>query len=224
MSATRILVLGLLALRGPMHGHQLRRVAEMINVEAWGDVKVGALYGAIHRLEAEDLIEAIRSEQEGRFPARTVYAITDDGRQELAILRSRALQEAKLTPDPFDVALTFVDASLAEVEPLLAQRRASLAAQLHQMVLERERLQTIGHLGRLNALVFKHGEARLQAEIAYLDEIAPLLSAALEERDLQRAAVHDRDDMPTGDVLRLEPGRRRAAGRQTRRRGGNRDA
>src|SRR4051812_26336916 len=125
VSATRILVLGLLAVRGPMHGHQLRRVAEMINIESWGDVKVGALYGAIHRLEAEGLIHPIRSEQEGRFPARTVYAVTDEGRQELAILRSRALQEARLAPDPFDVALTFVDAELEEVGPLLAQRRAA---------------------------------------------------------------------------------------------------
>jgi DNA-binding PadR family transcriptional regulator len=224
VSATRILVLGLLAVRGPMHGHQLRRVAEMMNVEAWGDVKVGALYGAIHRLEAEDLIQAIRSEQEGRFPARTVYAITDEGREELAILRSRALQEARLAPDPFDIALTFVDAPLAEVEPLLAQRRASLAGQLFELVSERERLEALGQLTRLSYLVFRHGEARLRSELAYLDEIAPLVPAALDERDAQRAAASSRAGAADGDVVPLETGRRRAAGRQIRRRGESLDA
>jgi DNA-binding PadR family transcriptional regulator len=224
MSATRILVLGLLAVRGPMHGHQLRRVAEMINIESWGDVKVGALYGAIHRLEAEELIHPIRSEQEGRFPARTVYAITDEGRQELTILRSRALQEARLAPDPFDVALTFVDAALDEAEPLLAQRRAALAAQLDGMVSERERLESLGHLPRLSSLVFRHGETRLRAEIEYLDEIAPLLPAALAERDAQPKDEQSQAGAPPGEVVTLEPGRRRGAGRAARRGGEKRDA
>ena len=67
MSTTRLLVLGMLAERGPMHGHQLRRQAELVNVEAWGGVRVGALYGALHRMEAEGLIEPLRSEQPGRF-------------------------------------------------------------------------------------------------------------------------------------------------------------
>jgi DNA-binding PadR family transcriptional regulator len=224
MSTTRILVLGLLAVRGPMHGHQLRRVAEMINIESWGDVKVGALYGAIHRLEAEELIRPIRSEQEGRFPARTVYAITDDGRQELAILRSRALQEARLAPDPFDVALTFVDAPLHEVEPLLAQRRATLAGQLDGLVSERERLEALGHLPRLSSLVFRHGEARLRAELGYLDEIAPLLGAALAERDAQPKDELSRAGGSPGEVVSLERGRRRSAGRSGRAGGGQRDA
>jgi DNA-binding PadR family transcriptional regulator len=194
------------------------------------------LYGAIHRLEAEELIRAIRSEQEGRFPARTVYAITDEGREELAILRSRALQDARLAPDPFDVALSFVDAPLGEVEPLLAQRRAALAAQLDGLVSERERLEGLGHLTRLSHLVFRHGEARLRAELAYLDEIAPLLPAALAERDTQRAAAAALTDAPMGaragdetgerpgEVVSLQVGRRRAAGRQPRRRGGTADA
>jgi DNA-binding PadR family transcriptional regulator len=223
-----MLVLGLLAVRGPMHGHQLRRVAEMINIEAWGDVKVGALYGAIHRLEAEALIRPIRSEQEGRFPARTVYAITEEGRQELAILRSRALQEARLAPDPFDVALTFVDAALEEVEPLLAQRRAALVAQLDGLVLERERLERLGRVSRLSSLVFRHGEARLAAEIAYLDALAPELPAALAERDAQPQEIPGTTGggpgATPGEIVSLQPDRRRGARSTARRQGEKLDA
>jgi DNA-binding PadR family transcriptional regulator len=217
VSATRILVLGLLAGRGPMHGHQLRRVAAMINIESWGDVKVGALYGAIHRLDAEGLIHPIRSEQAGKFPARTVYAITDEGRTELAILRSRALQEARLIPDPFDVALTFVDAPLEEVETLLMQRRMVVESMLGQMVSERERLEARGVLPQINGLVFRHGEARLRSELEYLDMLAPLLPAALTERDAQQAATTDalpNDPDGASSPVPLEPGRRRAARRR----------
>ncbi|MGZ4463620.1 MAG: PadR family transcriptional regulator, partial [Gaiellaceae bacterium] len=68
---TRLLILGLLA-TGPMHGHQIRHSAELGDIERWGGVKVGSLYGMLHRLELEGLIEEARSEQEGRRPARTV--------------------------------------------------------------------------------------------------------------------------------------------------------
>ena len=65
----------------------------------------GSLYGALHRLAAEGLIEALRTEQSGHLPARTVYAITAEGRRELRVLRAEALQEAGLRPDPVDLAL-----------------------------------------------------------------------------------------------------------------------
>ena len=46
------------------------------------NVRPGSLYGALHRLAAEGLIEPLRTEQDGQFPARTVYAITSEGRRE----------------------------------------------------------------------------------------------------------------------------------------------
>lgn len=49
-----------------MHGHQLRLLAEREHVTLWTDITVGALYGAIKRLAAEDLIAEERTEKEGR--------------------------------------------------------------------------------------------------------------------------------------------------------------
>ena len=42
-------------------------------------------------MAVEGLVTAVRTEQVGRRPARTVYAITDQGRMELASLRERAI-------------------------------------------------------------------------------------------------------------------------------------
>ena len=73
------MILGLLAERGPMHGHQIRRTAELTNAEVWGGITGGALYAELRKLGGEGLIEAIREEQVGRRPARTVYQITEEG-------------------------------------------------------------------------------------------------------------------------------------------------
>lgn len=106
MNPTRLFVLGALSRRGPLYGHQLRRNARVGRADLWSDVRPGSLYGALHRLAAEGLIEPLRTEQSGNLPARTVYAITPEGERELKALRAEALTEVGLRPDPVDLALT----------------------------------------------------------------------------------------------------------------------
>src|SRR5215471_8216732 len=105
MKVVGLLVLGTLARFGPMHGHQLKRSIQTINVEAWSDVRAGSLYHALHQLTAEGMIELLHTERPGRLPARTVYRITAAGEAELETLRDRALGEVRPSADPFDVAL-----------------------------------------------------------------------------------------------------------------------
>src|SRR5579863_4840317 len=107
MNLTRLMVLGTLARHGPRHGHEIRRIAEVTNVGEWGGVSVGALYRELRTMEAEGLVEALRTEQVGRRPARTVYAITREGMLELAMLREQAIRNTQVPPDPLGVALSF---------------------------------------------------------------------------------------------------------------------
>src|SRR5215469_2379693 len=105
MNSTRLFVLGALARGGAMYGHQIRRAAQLDRTELWTDIKQGSLYGALHRMAAEGVIEVVRTEQAGNMPARTVYAITPTGREELVALRDEALRQTRLRPDPVDLAL-----------------------------------------------------------------------------------------------------------------------
>jgi DNA-binding PadR family transcriptional regulator len=124
MKSTRLFILGALARHGPMHGHQIRRNAQVDRAELWADVKVGSLYAALHRMAAEGVIEVVRSEQEGNRPARTVYAITPQGRIELAAIRDQALRDARLRPDPVDLALQIThDLEEATIREVLQSRR-----------------------------------------------------------------------------------------------------
>ncbi len=170
-------MLGALARHGPMYGHQIRRGARMDRADLWSDVRPGSLYGALHRLAAEGLIEPVRTEQSGHLPARTVYAITAEGHRELRTLRAEALAEVGLRPDPVDLALVMSsdlddDVLRGYVEDRIRALDAQAAAHVHQG----ERAwpdQTVA-----DDLVVAHARLRIEAELAWhrmvLDRVGKL--------------------------------------------------
>ncbi|MER5643997.1 PadR family transcriptional regulator [Streptosporangium sp. NPDC002524] len=180
MSSTRLFILGALARRGPMHGHQIRQSAQTDRTELWTDIKVGSLYGALHRMEAEGVIETVRTEQQGNLPARTVYAITEDGGLELESLREAALRDTRLRPDPVDLALQLSsDMGEGELRAVIEDRHRKLTAELQTW--QRLREVATPHLRGLEPLGFDHTLVRLRAEITWhetlLGELPRLLGA-----------------------------------------------
>ncbi len=172
------MILGLLAERGPMHGHQIRRTAELTNAEVWGGITGGALYAELRKLNGEALIEAVREEQVGRRPARTVYQITGEGRLELVVQRDAALEVVFGSADPVSVVLLFAaGADAAELAGQLAARRRRVAGQLEAMTGERERLTGQDLLPPLAAAAFRRGELRLEAELRWHEEFERQLAA-----------------------------------------------
>jgi hypothetical protein len=156
-----LFVLGALAKRGPMYGHQLRRDARLDRADLWSDVRPGSLYGALHRLAAEGLIEPLRTEQSGNLPAR----------------RAEALAEVGLRPDPVDLALA-MSADLDEdtLRGFIEDRIRVLTAQAAQFGHLVERAwpdQTVA-----DDLVAEHARLRIEAELTWhrllLDRIGKL--------------------------------------------------
>jgi DNA-binding PadR family transcriptional regulator len=178
MNLSRLMILGLLAERGPMHGHQIRRTAELTNAEVWGGITGGALYAELRKLDGEDLVQAVREEQVGRRPARTVYEITEEGRLELVVQRDAALEVVFGSADPLSVVLLFAaGADARELSERLAVRRHRVAGQLAAMAGERERLTGQGVLPPLAVAAFRRGELRLEAELRWHEEIERELAA-----------------------------------------------
>jgi DNA-binding PadR family transcriptional regulator len=164
MNPTRLFILGALAKHGPMYGHQLRRDARIDRTDMWSEVQPGSLYGALHRLAAEGLIEPVRTEQDGQLPARTVYGITAEGHRELRALRAEALQEIRLLPDPVDLALA-MSADLSEdiLRGYVEDRVRALSARASQFQHQRDRSwpdQTVA-----DDLVMEHAMMRVQVEL-----------------------------------------------------------
>jgi len=172
------MILGVLAERGPMHGHQIRRTAELTNAEVWGGITGGALYAELRKLDGDGLVEAVREEQVGRRPARTVYQITEEGRLELIVQREAALEVVFGSADPVSVVLLFAAGpDSSDLAERLAARRRRVAGQLEAMAAERERLTGRGVLPALAVAAFRRGELRLEAELAWHDEFEGLLAA-----------------------------------------------
>ena len=181
MNPTRLFVLGALARHGPMYGHQLRRDARLDRTQMWSQVRPGSLYGALHRLAAEGLIEPLRTEQQGQLPARTVYGITAEGQRELRALRAEALQEVGLQPDPVDLGLA-MSGELDEetLRGYFDDRVRALTVQAALFEHQRERSwpdQTIA-----DDLVVEHARLRIEAELSWhrlvLDQIGKLTAAS----------------------------------------------
>jgi DNA-binding PadR family transcriptional regulator len=177
VNPTRLFILGALAKHGPMYGHQLRRDARLDRTELWSEVRPGSLYGALHRLAAEGLIEPLRTEQDGQLPARTVYGITGEGHRELRALRAEALQEVRLQPDPVDLALAMSrDLDPEVLRGYLEDRVRALSARAAQFDHQRDRLwpgQTVA-----DDLVVEHARLRIRAELEWhqlvLDQLGKL--------------------------------------------------
>jgi DNA-binding PadR family transcriptional regulator len=159
-----------------MHGHQIRRSAQVDRIDLWADVKPGSLYGALRRMADEGVIEALRTERVGNLPERTVYAITDDGRRELFALRQAILRETRLRPDPVDLALAYSD-DLAEEElrAVVQDRRNALGAELASWKQLYEQAEP--YLTGLEPASFDHVIMRLEAEVAWHDKLLERLGA-----------------------------------------------
>jgi DNA-binding PadR family transcriptional regulator len=211
----RLLILGLLA-EGPLHGHQIRRAAELSGIEQWGGVKVGALYGMLHRLEAEGLIEPVRVEQEGRRPKRTVYAITSDGFEELDIHRDRALTQPALHSTTVEAALKW-SAGLdhGSLRERLARRRNALEAAQEELLANRELHYSEGHLSTASLAGYRRTQLHLDAELAWHDELDAMLPDIASEsaRGAEPGRTSNRSPSPSANVTPLR-------GAQSKRSGG----
>jgi DNA-binding PadR family transcriptional regulator len=172
------MVLGTLSQHGPRHGHEIRRIAEVTNVGEWGGVSVGALYRELRGMEAEGLVEAVRTEQVGRRPARTVYAITSEGTVELRLLAEQAIRSTQPPADPLGVALSFAatGTDLEELTSWLRSRREIFALHVMELEAERQRLVSRGHLGPLQAAVMYRGQLHAETEVRWHDEFAKVLA------------------------------------------------
>ena len=76
----RTLVLGVLH-RGNFHPYEIKRRLQNAMVDCYIDVDVGTLYYAVRQLEKEALIEPVAEERVARGGVRTIYRITQEGRE-----------------------------------------------------------------------------------------------------------------------------------------------
>jgi len=114
----------------PMHPYEMKSKMKERGHDQVIRLKGGSIYDTVERLESGGFIQAQETSREGRRPERTVYAITETGREEImAWLRELLAQPVNDYPQ-FAAALAFFAAlDQDEVVRLLKVRVALLEGQ-----------------------------------------------------------------------------------------------
>jgi DNA-binding PadR family transcriptional regulator len=95
VSATRLLVLGVVRMYGQAHGYQVRRELLGWSADKWANVAPGSIYHALKKMAGERLIEEVPGAAEAHGPDRVAYRLTADGEAEFQVLLEKMLS----TPD-----------------------------------------------------------------------------------------------------------------------------
>lgn len=132
MSATRLLVLGVVRMYGKAHGYRVGCDLLSWGAAEWANVKWGSIYHALKQLAKEGLLHA--SEAGKQHQCRMDYAMTAEGDAEFFRLLRDALKQPEHRPDLLGAGLVLLPAlPRAEVVALLRERLDALTAERDEM-------------------------------------------------------------------------------------------
>lgn len=131
MSATRLLVLGVVRMRGEAHGYQVRRDLRSWAADSWANVQPGSVYHALKKLARDGLLSDAGAAEPAAGPERAVYRITPDGETEFFALVAEALSRPDRGVDGLSAGVTFLTTlPRADAVALLNHRLVALEGDL----------------------------------------------------------------------------------------------
>jgi len=192
-----MLALAVLAvvLERPVHPYEMASVLRARGKDQDMPIKWGSLYTVVGNLAKHGLIEVAGSERSGARPERTVYRITDAGRQELADWVRELLGTPEREQPRFEAGLSVLGVlPPAEATALLRARRAALQSQVDE---QRAALaETAEHVPRLFLVEDEYDLAIRTAELTWLDGLlVELADGTLPGIDLWQS-WHDTGEVP----------------------------
>ncbi|WP_214407710.1 PadR family transcriptional regulator [Pseudonocardia lacus] len=122
MSATRLLVLGIVRGYGRAHGYRVGSDLLSWGADEWANVKWGSIYHALRKLTADGFLL-----DRDEVPGRTDYELTERGEAEFQRLLRDALRRPNPRPDLIGAALAMLPSlPRADAVRLLRERLAAL--------------------------------------------------------------------------------------------------
>lgn len=166
LTTLALVVLELLHER-PMHPYEIQQTIRDRYIDHVVKVRAGSLYHTVERLHRAELIEPIETARAGRRPERTVYAITETGRDEFRAGLQELIREPRQEFPAFAAALEMlhtVDAG--EAVEMLARRCVRLEAAIAGYA---EVLAGVTKRGipRAGLIEVEYAQAMRQAEVAW---------------------------------------------------------
>ncbi|MFI6792987.1 PadR family transcriptional regulator [Nonomuraea sp. NPDC050383] len=150
MSATRLLVLGVVRQHDRAHGYLVGSELESWETERWAGLRSGSIYHALRQLAKEGLLDASEVHD---WPGRVDYAINEKGEAEFLQLLRGALRVPDRRPELLGAALVMLPAlPVEEVIALLRERVRALEDERARIVATAGEGERPGHVAELFAL------------------------------------------------------------------------
>ncbi|OOC57313.1 MULTISPECIES: PadR family transcriptional regulator [Nocardiopsis] len=147
MSATRLLVLGVVRMEGQAHGYRVGRALLSWGAEEWANIKWGSIYHALRKLSQEGKLREFVAEGD-EVVDRTSYSITEDGVAEIHRLLRRGLTRRDDPAMLFAAVTLMTSLPRGEVVDLL-RRRLELLEKTSGELLPSESRGEPGHVREL---------------------------------------------------------------------------
>lgn len=180
----------------PMHPYEMSSTLRERAKEESIKLNFGSLYSVVESLRRHGLIDVQETVREGRRPERTIYAITEAGREEFVDWESELLSIPVKEYTQFEAALSLMPALPPdEVVRLLETRRIRLSAEVvgSAAVIEDLAKQGMPYLWAIEA---DYVNALRKAELRFVDElIEKIKDGSLDGVDVWRHA-HDGGGLP----------------------------
>jgi DNA-binding PadR family transcriptional regulator len=167
------LALAVLALltEKPMHPYEISSTLRERAKEQSIKLNYGSLYSVVESLRRHGLIDVYETVRDGKRPERTVYEITDAGREEFVDWHSELLAFPVKEFTQFEAALSLMPAqSPDEVVRLLETRRIRLATEVTGMAAVIEGMAKEG-MPYLWAIEADYALQLRRAELRFVEEL-----------------------------------------------------
>lgn len=163
----RLVILGLLRDR-PLYGYEIKQIIEE-HMGDWTSIAFGSIYFALDKLAEEKFIEKVGIEQPGNRPSRSVYQVTEAGRNEFLRLLREGWQQVEQQFFSIDVYMFFLESlPLQEVKNYLRIRQKVLQDTLNHIQHHRDEQLSVPAVPRLATAIFDHALVHTQAELTWL--------------------------------------------------------
>lgn len=119
LSKSATMLLGLINQR-PLNPYEIIKQLQILNVHRWYNIANSTVYATLKALEKKEYIYG-SIEKDGNMPDKTIYSLTDKGKQEFVATLQQSILSFDYDTNIFSIAAFFIDA-LDDPQSLLSQR------------------------------------------------------------------------------------------------------
>ena len=165
--STKLVLLGLLKEK-PLYGYELKHIIEE-HMGDWTNIAFGSIYFALGKLNKDGFVEKISEKKVGNRPSRSIYKITEKGKNEFISLLKELWQKFDREYYPLDIAIAFSKVlSIDEIKEYIKDRIIKLENNLKYLHKHKKEQLNRKEVPKSAKAVFSHSEYHMKAELNWL--------------------------------------------------------